>query len=105
MCKANCPNCGAPIDPYKCTCPYCGTFYKDIGDIPIGKPFYLRLNIGTEDNPKVIVTKVITDGVEIIDEPQSLFSGLSEDGMLLKGTYLHNCKINLEFLMINNKED
>lgn len=25
----NCPNCGAPINPYKCQCEYCGTTVKE----------------------------------------------------------------------------
>ena len=26
----NCPNCAAPIDPYKVKCEYCGTMYFDL---------------------------------------------------------------------------
>ena len=29
----NCPNCGAPINPYKCQCEYCGTTVKESNDI------------------------------------------------------------------------
>lgn len=26
----NCPNCGAPLDPYAVHCAYCGTYYFDL---------------------------------------------------------------------------
>lgn len=26
----NCPNCSAPIDPYRVKCEYCGTMYFDL---------------------------------------------------------------------------
>lgn len=29
----NCPNCGAPINPYKCQCEYCGITVKEQTEI------------------------------------------------------------------------
>lgn len=67
----NCPNCGAPIDLEKSKCEYCGTCYFDISSIPINEPFYLRLNIGTEEKPVIVCQKVISTGVTIAVNPQT----------------------------------
>ena len=39
----NCPNCGAPIDPWKQKCDYCGTTYFDFTIIKTDEPFYIRI--------------------------------------------------------------
>lgn len=40
----NCPNCGAPIEPYQCKCGYCGTWYFDFNaiDFEDGNPVYVK---------------------------------------------------------------
>ena len=42
----NCPNCGAPIEPYKCKCEYCDTWYFDFNafNMEDGKPCYVKFN-------------------------------------------------------------
>lgn len=44
----NCPNCGAPNEPYLNKCPYCGTSYFDLTaiDIADGKPMFLKIRVG-----------------------------------------------------------
>lgn len=40
----NCPNCGAPLDPYVCKCPYCGTLYFDLATLNLedGSPCFVK---------------------------------------------------------------
>ena len=40
----NCPNCGAPLEPYKCRCEYCGTWYFDLTafDMSGKDPYYVK---------------------------------------------------------------
>lgn len=40
----NCPNCGAPLEPYKCRCEYCGTWYFDLTvfDMSGNDPYYVK---------------------------------------------------------------
>ena len=68
----NCPNCGAVIDIDKDKCAYCGTSYYDLSCIPFNEPFYLRLNIGTKENPRIILQKVYTSNVTIESKPQDI---------------------------------
>lgn len=42
----NCPNCGAPIEKYKCD--YCGTYFIDVADIKERGVSYLRMQFGDE---------------------------------------------------------
>ena len=46
--RTNCPNCGAPIDPNKAKCDYCGTSYLDTTVLEIGSDNYVRLRFGSE---------------------------------------------------------
>lgn len=41
----NCPNCGAPINPYKCQCEYCGTTVKESTEIINDKTTHYELSI------------------------------------------------------------
>lgn len=59
----NCPNCGGAIDITANKCAYCGTPYYDLSCIPLRKPFFLRLNIGTDEKPQIILQKVYTSDV------------------------------------------
>ena len=61
----NCPNCGAVIDVDNNKCAYCGTSYYDLSVIPFNEPFFLRLNIGTQDKPYIILQKVYLSNASI----------------------------------------
>lgn len=61
----NCPNCGAPIDIERHKCAYCGTSYYDLSCIPFNEPFFLKINLGKKDNPKIITTQAIMTNCEL----------------------------------------
>ena len=56
--RTNCPNCGAPIDPALCKCPYCGTAYTDLSVLQLGEgPQWIRVNLGTRDTPHCVMMR------------------------------------------------
>lgn len=63
----NCPNCGAAVDLTKNECPYCGTPYFDISYMPLHRPFILKINMGTEENPRIMLMRVTV--FDIIEHP------------------------------------
>lgn len=64
----NCPNCGAPYDLRRDSCPYCGTFYLDLTsfDLNSEEPIFLRLKARLNETPVLITQKVkIVPGASI----------------------------------------
>lgn len=56
--RTNCPNCGAPIEPDLCKCPYCGTAYADLSVLQLGDgPQWVRVNLGSRAAPHTVMMR------------------------------------------------
>lgn len=91
----NCPNCGAAVDISEIKCPYCGTPYFNMSQIPFQKPFVLKINVGTEENPIIILQKVILTNMAIETDPCVYY--YADNVMLLKSHKIDVNKISMEF--------
>lgn len=77
----NCPNCGAPYNLRRDSCPYCGTFYLDLASFDLNSegPIFLRFKANLNGTPVVITQKVkIVPGTSITlgSSSQNFYGGL-----------------------------
>ena len=67
----NCPNCGAPIDPYRVKCEYCGTMYFDwVTWLQDREPCFINYGFNYGDKKTSIITKAIPhlEAVKVNDD-------------------------------------
>lgn len=78
MRRRNCPNCGAPYDIDKNTCPYCSTSYYDMSavDFESGEPFYLKIRTNMNGQQVYItqLVKPILNTIEILTDTVDCYS-------------------------------
>lgn len=100
----NCPNCGAPNDPYLNKCPYCGTSYFDLTSIDIadGKPMFLKIRV-----QDVIITQLVRPDpnvtIEFTKEKQDCTNA---QGILIQHwTKSVSCTTDIKFHAIPNEKN
>lgn len=91
----NCPNCGAPINPYTYCCEYCGTYIFDTTawDVDDNKPCYVKFKINGK-----IITALARPRIETL-EMSSDTSYISDkyDNKIMSYITNRNCDINVRF--------
>lgn len=100
--KTNCPNCGAPIDRYKCKCDYCGTWYFDLSafDFEDGKPCYIRFK-----TPMGIFSAMATPELRTIDVWEDTVDVMDTRGYAIKKFRKgRHCDFDMTFHTVANPE-
>lgn len=90
----NCPNCGAPIDPFHTKCEYCGTYYFDMTVFDINKPVYIKMDTGNE----ILTALVKTNGINIEALPDDVYYYDKDCSFVSSRTYRAHLEMDLDFL-------
>ena len=72
----NCPNCGAVIEPYKCKCDYCGTWYFDftVFYMSCDDPYYVKFR-----TPHGVITTLAKPELRTIEvTPETIYASCSD---------------------------
>lgn len=102
MKRNNCPNCGAPIEPYVCKCKYCGTYYFDLAafNFEDGKPVFVKFKVAQGN-----VTALAIPNLETIEvSSESSYACDGKGATLMRYTSSRTCDVNVNFRCIQNPE-
>ena len=99
----NCPNCGAPLEPYKCRCEFCGTYYFDFTAFDMSKndPYYVKFRtpygvLTTLAKPEVQTIEVNVDSRDITDLSGNIIQRFAVN---------KTCDLNVVFHSVINPEN
>lgn len=99
----NCPNCGAPLEPYSWKCAYCGTCYFDLDawNLEHGKPTYVKFK-----TPQGVITALARPTIETV-EVGSDYSYITDNHSNIIKSYITNrtCDINVKFSCYENPKN
>ena len=99
----NCPNCGAPLEPYKCKCEFCGTWYFDFTafDMSDYKPYYVKFR-----TPYGVITTLATPELKTIESFNDTCYAVDRFGNnLCCFTRSGSCDLDVVFHSITNPEE
>jgi len=98
----NCPNCGAVIEPYKCKCEYCGTWYFDFTafDMSDNKPYYVKFR-----TPYGIITTLAKPELQTINFTEDVVDVVNMMGTVSSFVRSRNCDLEVTFHSYANPEN
>ena len=100
----NCPNCGAPIDRYKCKCEYCGTWIFNFAafDVKDGNPCYVRFR--TDYGDLMMLAKPEITTIESKAETVNAYGGMGGADRLATFVTGYNIDLDVTFHAIADKD-
>lgn len=107
----NCPNCGAAIEPYESTCPYCGTYYLDLTGIDFTnkQPVYVKFRTEQWHNGKLVPVEITQKAVPIfnsIDVNTDTYDMIDWSGNISRRFVMKKtCNTNITFEAIADMND
>lgn len=97
----NCPNCGAPLDPYMVHCKYCDTYYFDLSAFDCSKTCFVKFKQG--NNVITALAQPCLQSVNIENEYTSITDRTGATCMRILAR--NTCTIGVDFECVANPEN
>lgn len=97
----NCPNCGAPIDPYMVHCKYCDTYYFDLSAFDCSKTCFVKFKQGNN-----VITALAQPRLQSVNLESEYTSIMDSNSIACKTILAHKiCTISVDFECCANPEN